>query len=258
MKFFYIIILIWSSRLWAQDLACKDWFVRENLMAGSKDCLLRCSSSKVGMGTFMCTGQCEKLCKPNLKSCEEVRKNWESKLTDGRPPSWPNIGERSKNWTTDEKERVLESLSVIPKQLWVPTVRNISRMDKSKDFPNPASNIPGIIILYDEAFKESLVRYLAHELAHQLYDNFSKSEQREYQIPMNWFPGFGNKWIHREEKYFVTDDSVLGPQEDFANNLEFFLFDFKKLKGVTEGAVRWIKDKYGDSFKLGEACVIKK
>lgn len=50
---------------------------------------------------------------------------------------------------------------------------------------------------------------------------------------------------------FVKPDGKISPAEDFANNVEYFLYDPKKLKDVTPHAYTWIKNHFGDSFKLG-------
>ena len=47
---------------------------------------------------------------------------------------------------------------------------------------------------------------------------------------------------------FVSDDGRDSPDEDFANNVEFFLFRPEKLKKTSPGVYDWLKKNYGDVF----------
>ena len=51
---------------------------------------------------------------------------------------------------------------------------------------------------------------------------------------------------------FVEKDGTESPEEDFANNVEYFLFDRKTLIKKTPTAEDWIHRKFGDKFKLGK------
>lgn len=42
---------------------CVAWFNREKIGVGTKDCELKCSMRNSDMATFMCSDQCEELCK---------------------------------------------------------------------------------------------------------------------------------------------------------------------------------------------------
>lgn len=66
---------------------------------------------------------------------------WRDKLTNVRPPNWPdaNKSEKHKKWTDEEIERMLEALNELPEVLWVRTIKSISRMDKSIYQNNPGS-----------------------------------------------------------------------------------------------------------------------
>ena len=47
---------------------------------------------------------------------------------------------------------------------------------------------------------------------------------------------------------FVEDDGKEGPNEDFAKNIEHFLFSPQSLKKQTPKVYDWIRKRYGDKF----------
>jgi hypothetical protein len=129
-------------------------------------------------------------------------------------------------------------------------------MQRSRDFPNPASSAPGVIVLYDNAFdgKRNLSRIMAHELAHEHFRNMSREDLDSYRAAVNWFSpdggGQGGPWITRGKQAFVQDDGLMSPAEDFANNVEYYLFQRETLRKVTPNADIWIGRHFGSSFKL--------
>jgi hypothetical protein len=50
---------------------------------------------------------------------------------------------------------------------------------------------------------------------------------------------------------FVEDDGRQGPREDFANNLEYYLFAPEVLKEKTPKAFDWMRKRFGDRIKIG-------
>jgi len=129
----------------------------------------------------------------------------------------------------------------------------------STSYPNPATNStsrPSAIAIYDTAFsgKYVLDEILFHEIAHLFYRQISDELKDSYYLKMNWFSvdRAKNKWISRKDG-FVTDDGRISPEEDFANNLEFYLFHPEKLKTVTPNAHSWIKENFG-KISLQKGC----
>ena len=57
-------------------------------------------------------------------------------------------------------------------------------------------------------------------------------------------------WIQRKDGY-VEEDGKISPDEDFANNVEYFLLESEKLKMITPHAYTWISKHFGANFKLG-------
>lgn len=45
------------------DLNCVEWFKRGLIKTGTKECEVKCATLSSDMATFMCSGQCERLCK---------------------------------------------------------------------------------------------------------------------------------------------------------------------------------------------------
>ena len=191
------------------------------------------------------TGHCRKL--------TATSETWSARLLNSKPIEWPIVGESFKSWSLSEKERILEALEEMPQEFLNSKINSVHRAGKSKDFPNPATSADGIIVLYDNAFdsKNNLARILAHEFSHQIYRELSPKNKKEYGYGTNWIPldPLGLKFLSRKDG-FVQDDGRESPEEDFANNLEFFLFDPKDLEKLTPQASRWIKEHYHDNLKL--------
>lgn len=203
-------------------------------------------------GTFVNASNVTSHCQNNPDSYDF----WQTKIKSGRPEGWPHTEEVAKNWTEEERERVFEALSDLPDQLKLRALNSIFRMAKSHTKAgNPSSSAEGMIILYDEAFSKDykLGQILAHELSHQVYRDLSKDEKQDYRMVTNWFGYEGEngqvKRAQRKDEY-VAEDGRESPEEDFSNNVEYYLFDPKKLQKVTPHAYRWIRDHFGDKFKL--------
>jgi hypothetical protein len=63
-RIIFFALLSIASDATAVDLDCVDWFSRNKLESGSKNCELKCAVLMTDMATFMCPSQCNKLCKP--------------------------------------------------------------------------------------------------------------------------------------------------------------------------------------------------
>ncbi len=184
-------------------------------------------------------------------------KFWSQKITNARPKGWPYKKERTKSWKVNEKEDVICALATLPEALWLKNLKGIYRMEKSKDYPNPASSGERHIVLYNEAFTSSktpLNRVLVHELAHENYRALSDADRNAYHMSTNWYEIKDKGWIQRKEGY-VRESGKVFPTEDFANNVEYFLFEPEKLKVTTPHAYTWIKNYFGVNFEVKEvAC----
>ncbi len=225
MNFVFLIILLSSSNGLAQACINTEHWVR----AYQRSSYFRAD------GTFVKAAQVTAHCRLNSESYTV----WKEKLKVGRPEAWPHRDELATPWTINDEEKLIEALSELPKNLWSEKIKGIYRLKKSKDFPNPASSADGVIVLYDTAFrgenkKRTLARFLAHEFAHQKYLDLSDDDRESYHMVTNWMVGKSkstgrNIYVSRKEGY-VTEDGRLSPEEDFANNIEFFLFESALLK----------------------------
>jgi len=192
--------------------------------------------------------------------CQENPKGyefWKSKLLNGRPENWPPATEKQAKWTPEEMERVLEALGSLPDSLQPKKIKGFYRMHRSDDYPNPApTRAPtGEIVLFDSAFDQSrnLARILGHELAHIAYRDLSAQDHDDLLAALYRFEfndASGKKIYIRGRNKFVEEDGKLSPTEDIANDIEYFLFDPKRLKEVTPTAFDWIKMHFGANFKL--------
>lgn len=173
----------------------------------------------------------------------------------GSPKDWPHKMEVASSWTEEEKERVIEALDDIPDALLDKNISGIYRLKRSKDFPNPGSSSPGNVVLYDSAFDSSrnIGQIIAHELSHQNYGQLSDKEKQDYRLATGWHtelePDGKIYWNGRKDGY-VEEDGRFSREEDYANNVEYFLYNPDKLKKVTPSAYDWIKKHFGESFKL--------
>lgn len=183
-------------------------------------------------------------------------KFWNEKFSNTFPPNWPHKNEKVKTWTEGEKEKIIEVLEKIPEGLWNETVKKIYRLQKSVvGKENPSSSAAETIVVYDAVFEgnHDLGQVLSHELAHETYRNFSDKERREYQDETGWgnFDEVGGKsgeWISSRTK-FIKPDGRDSPEEDFANNVEYYLTKPEKLKLISPEAYEWIKNRYDSKMK---------
>lgn len=184
---------------------------------------------------------------------------WHERLKTGPVVNWPYKNEKSKAWTETEKEKVYEALSELPPALVTETVTGIFRM---KEFllheANPAAGTNHQIVLYDRAFENrySLARVLGHEFAHEAYRQISASERVEDAKAADWEVmffdgGLKDPYFFPRNSGFVEEDGKNTVDEDYANNIEYFLFDPEILKTKTPKVYEWIYKKFGDRFKLG-------
>ncbi len=191
--------------------------------------------------------------KGHCKKLSETDELWLKKFSDSAPVQWPHKNEKFKKWSMADKEKILEVLSTFPKEFIDSKIVSIHRGLTSKDAPNPATSADGIITVYDSALTKdyNLQRVLAHEFAHQSYLDLTDEDRRDYQFSTNWIllDERSNSYVSRKDGY-VQDDGRGSPEEDYANNIEFYLIEPDQLKKITPNAYEWIKRRFGDKFKL--------
>jgi hypothetical protein len=182
---------------------------------------------------------------------------WKEKKKSNRPSDWPHKNEKTKQFTDGESTKILKALDALPPGLMPKSLNGIYRMGKSIYFPNPGAHGGGAIVLYDTAFSRPILqRVIAHELAHQIYDELEESIQNDYKVTTNWLEvqGKSRTVTIRRQEGFVKPEAKLSPNEDFANNIEFYIFEPSRLKLVTPAAYDWIKRRFGDNFNIRREC----
>lgn len=83
---------------------CETWFANSKLKPGS-ECLIKCVTHTVGMGTFQCHSQCEKLCAAKPAS---VSKNILGNLVD----LYPALTETERKLAKSNPTRALKAYSL--------------------------------------------------------------------------------------------------------------------------------------------------
>jgi hypothetical protein len=260
-----LIFVLAGSSAYSVEPNCVEWFQKSKISQSDKECEEKCSMQKVDLDTFYCTDRCDELCRALGKpSCADAKKKWLKTLSAGRPPVWLEKAERSKDWTSPERERVAAALSSLPSKLTEKTAFKIYRMQKSLLGPaNPAAGLGAIsIVLYDDAFAKSappLARILAHELAHFFYEKMSGGDQDLYELVAQWkrLNKFSAPRPGRTSSEYVESDGENSPEEDFANNIEYEMFERAALMKKSKAIDVWIGSHFGDSLKLGVSCETK-
>ncbi len=204
-------------------------------------------------GTFVRAHTVNAHCRTNPRGYEK----WHSKLKTGRPRVWGYKKEQSVDWTESNVERTLEAISELPDLLFEQEPAGIYRMRKSRTPANPATTNTGLseTVLYDLAFQTSsnLAQVLAHEFSHLLYKKLPEEERKSYLTISKWLEekiGNSTMWINRRPpNQFMTDHAKESPDEDFATNIEYFLFKPAKLKNVAPQIHSWIEKQLGDKLK---------
>lgn len=254
MKYAAILIFgfLFSSTAIGED-ECATWFNKSKVKPGQSGCDISCATIPVDFATLSCANRCDEFCG---EVCSRAKTYVQKLVKSGKPPGWPHA-EKAKQISDDELKILTNEVSKVPPELWPKDLKGIYRMEKSKDFPNPASHGGDMIVLYDTAFKrKDFARVLTHEFAHQIYSTLNHEEKNDYKMVTNWFEGkVGNKEYRiRREEGFVKEDGKSSPEEDFANNMEFFVFERSRLKSMTPHAEKWFIKKYGDKINRGSGC----
>lgn len=150
-----------------------------------------------------------------------------------------------KKFSKSEKEKIQEIIKSLPKVLTAFGDIKFYRKKEGRVKGNPASvnSKKKEIILYDSISKHDMKRVIAHELAHILYNNLSDKEQELYRKVSQWNLDKKTKKIVLSKKrtVFTEKDGINSATEDFANNVEYYLFDEKTLRKKNKEIHGWIK-----------------
>lgn len=157
------------------------------------------------------------------------------KFQEKKPRGWPYKKEKFKKWTELEKKKIFATINELPKVLSHVGELNIFRAYNSETMQNPATSSPdnNIIVIYDSLKSNNYKKVLAHELAHILYASLPIVDARAYIHAASWKENIDGSFSSKRTD-FSEEDGKLGPDEDFANNIEHFLFDKNAQKALNK------------------------
>ncbi len=174
---------------------------------------------------------------------------WAEKLANGRIEGWPHKSEGFKDWRKSEIEIAVEAFEKVPEFLWNPV--KVFRADRSATKSNYATRAPQFVVLYDSALAKpsNLPRYMTHELAHEFFENMPRADRTAYRMVSGWTGPEDGVVKKPSNRSFVAPDGDLSPEEDFANNIEYLLFEPLRLKLKSPAIYDWLVINYGGKLK---------
>lgn len=158
------------------------------------------------MGTFECHERCDEFCgkKTLEKSAPCSDPFWTAMIKGGKPVKWNGDRDVAREWSAQEKRRVIESLLRMPDMFKLSSLQGIYRLR-------------------------------------------SPSGQME----MGWKRNNRNQPPVRDPARATrATDSLDSPDEEFANSIEYFLFEPEALKSRTPVAHQWLAKQFGSKLKL--------
>ena len=162
------------------------------------------------------------------------------------PSRWPHGKEIFRKCSDQEEKKIASILKAAPK-----TLNQIGQMQvfcavKSDSEDNPASSAPSdkMIVLYDLAFKSDTTKIVIHELAHIFYDLLSIKERDSYWMASDWKSKKGQP-PYTERTTFSADDGMMSPDEDFANNVEYYFSETQSFKIHFPKIFLWMESHIG-------------
>lgn len=244
-KFTILLLLINSTPTLGATSDCIRWFDKLKIKIGSSDCELSCMSAIVDMGTFSCHEECSELCK-GKEECK-LPDFWSRALKSDPKPFKNLIGE--------EQEKAGRALSRLPKAFQPKSLSAVVKAAAKYPFApdNPASSGPNLLILFPVAFekKSPLERILVHEVAHFLVRSEWKDVFEKYRRE--------NGWANKKEGEsrpgdFVASDGRDSADEDFANNIEYYIFEPQTLRSRSPNIYSWLAKHLGKDLVLKKGC----
>ena len=226
---------------------CQDWFNNLKISTNNPDCERLCSVGITDMGSFECPLLCKKFCYPKKETCL-LNSYWKKALSGPAEPFKP--------FSAKENALVTKALSRLPKNFNPSRLKAIVKGTKPVDFTSlttEATSTDEFIILYQRAFNDptTLDRIIVHEVVHILVQKEWRELFEAYKKDMGWNT---SKGYEDRKGEFVEIDGKMSPDEDFANNVEYYLFAPSKLKNKSSRIYKWIQKKMGSNLKLEKGC----
>lgn len=240
----------------AVAIDCGEWFKKLSLKRGSVECVAACT--KAGERTAdankenYCSPYCRGMCVPDKDEVKcKLEPFWMKRLKALPEPFQSVVG--------DEQKSVASALSKLPKS-FQPTLLKAIVKGTRPHFTAPSSEAAStdeFIILYPRAFSEpsNLERVIAHEVVHVLILKEWADSFKKYKEISGWSGINANEYRKGE---FVEHDGKMSAEEDFANNVEYFLFDQTALKDKSPNIFSWLQKNLGQKLRLGKGCLYEK
>lgn len=238
---------------------CHAWLGDNKISSSDPDCTFKCLSAPVDMGTFLCHEACEKACAksaPTKKKCE-VSSYWQSRFNGPTTPF--------KALNDEEKDRVERVLSQLPNSWRPKALKSIVKGSKPADITSmtsPAISSDEYVILFPRAFdlsQEDLERVVSHEVSHLLISNEWSSLLSKYKQAVEWPSSSTDKGqLAIRPGQFVDADGKFSPEEDMANNIEYFIFEPSTLKSKCPKIFAWLQKTMGKDLKKQKGCANEK
>ncbi len=240
------ILLLFLSIIFLQAEECQDWFDDLKINPNNPSCEGLCTVGKTDMGSFECPLLCAKFCKPK-KYCK-LNSYWTKKLSNPADPF--------KNFNKQDLSDVRRALSRLPNSFNPSKLKGIVKGTKPVDFTaliTEATSTDEFVVLYPRAFNNPKIldRVIAHEVVHVLVQEEWKGLFESYKKDVGWNT---NKGYEDRKGEFIEADSKMSADEDFANNIEYYLFEPNKLKSKSSQIHNWIQKKMGNKLKLEKGC----
>ena len=163
------------------------------------------------------------------------------------------VKRKFKAFLPGEKGRIRDIIKKLPLMLTSFGTITFYRQKSGKVKSNPAVTDPEkqTITIYNSIAEHSMERVVAHELAHILYHNLSDKEKDSYKNIAQWDSSeISNKVVTISvRKVFVAIDGIFSPDEDFSNNMEYYLFEKNTLKRKKPKIYNWIEQLMEDKKK---------
>lgn len=184
---------------------------------------------------------------------EHCREKWKladvyiKRIVDTNPEGWQSSHEIYKPWSIIEKEMFLKVLSSIPTQYQMENFY-FYRSHHSELKSNPASihlNSRSIT-LYDHFFNtKNQSSILVHESSHYQFSKLSETHRDHFLELSGWTKVIEDSKISlRPPKVLIKKDSLISPEEDFANYAEVYYESPEKLKSINIKLFQFFKERY--------------
>jgi len=229
---------------------CDEWFEKLNLKRGSVECVPACNKAAdetAGVDKeFYCTPYCAGMCVPNKGEAKcKLDPFWLKRL---RAPSEP-----FSHLASEDLRIVKEALSRMPKAFRSAKLKAIVKASGEGGIVtgySPAVSSDEYLILFPSAFVKpgETPRILAHEIVHFLIENEWAHRFKEYKRVTGW--GIGSV----RKGGFVESDGKSSAEEDFANNVEFYLFERSTLKTQSPEIFGWLEKNMRALLQLEKEC----